>query len=113
MIGAVEAQRLLAGLEAGTLGTVDAGQLVARIDPVLAWAVIGYLRASYPASDPAASAVLERVVALTRTDPEIVAAVRAGESDPVARWFLDVHGFGAWRGRGRDMIEAIVEKLES
>lgn len=113
MSGVVEAQRMLTGLEAGSLGAVELSQLVGRIDPVLVWAVIGYLRASYPASDPAASAVLERVVRLTRADPEVVAAVRAGEGDPIARWFLDVHGFGAWRGRGTAMIEEIAEKLES
>ncbi len=113
MTGAAEAQRLLSGLESGSLSAIDASQLVGRIDPVLVWAVIGYLRASYPASDPAASAVLDRVVDLTRADAEVVAAVRAGEADPVARWFLDAHGFAAWRGRGPAMIEEIVDKLES
>ena len=113
MTGAAEALRLLAGLESGSIDAVDLSQLVGRIDPVLVWGVIGYLRASYPASDPAAPAVLDRVVALTRTDPEVVAAVRAGEGDPVARWFLDTHGFAAWRGRGPQMIEELVDKLES
>jgi len=107
------ALRLLAGLEAGSQKPVEASQLAGRVDPVLVWAVIGYLRASYPASDPAASPVLERVVALTRSDPDIVAATRAGEADPVARWFLAEYGFGAWRGRGPEMIALIVDKLES
>lgn len=107
------AQRLLAGLESGALAPADAGFLASRIDPVLVWAVVGYLRASYPASDRAASAVLERVVALTHSDPAVVAAVRAGEADPVARWFLDEYGFGAWRGRGAEMIALVAEKLDT
>ena len=113
MVGTAEAQRLLAVLESGTSKPLDASRLVERIDPVLVWAVIGYLRASYPASDPAASAVLERVVALTRADAGVLAAVRAGEADPVSRWFLDEYGFSAWRGKGPEMIERIAEKLES
>jgi len=107
------ALRLLAGLEAGSLSSVEAGQLAGRIDPVLVWAVIGYLRASYPASDRAASAVLERVVGLTRSDPEVVVAVRLGEADPVARWFVAEYGFGVWRGRGPAMIAQIADKLDS
>jgi hypothetical protein len=113
MTGTAEALRLLDGLEAGSAKPLALSPLVDRIDPVLVWAVIGYLRASYPASDPAASAVLERVVALMRADAAVVAAVRDGEADPIARWFLDEHGFGAWRGRGPEMIVLIADKIES
>ena len=60
-----EALRLLSGLENGTMNTADAFVLAETLDPVLVYLIVRYLRESYPASDPAATSVLERVVALT------------------------------------------------
>ena len=108
-----EALRLLAGLENGAMSTADAFVLAETLDPVLVYLIVRYLRASYPASDPAATSVLERVVALTSNHAEFVNKCRDGEQDPVSQWFESEHSFGSFRGRGSELIEVIVDKLES
>lgn len=108
-----QAFRLLHGLEDGGLAVAEARILAADLDPVLVHVILRYLRAVYPASDPAASAVLERVVSLTSADPAIVRKAQEGEQDPVSQWFASEHTFREFRGRGRDLIDLIVDKLES
>ena len=108
-----QAERLLRGLEDGRMDTSEAKQLAQDLDPVLVFAILRYLREAYPASNPAASAVLDRVVALTSTWPEIVATSEKGEQDPISEWFTSEYSFGDFRGRGSDMLDLIVDKLES
>jgi hypothetical protein len=108
-----EAVRLLRGLEAGGLAAADARIIAEILDPVLVHFIVKYLRESYPASNPAATAVLDRVVELTSTYPAIVEKSKEGEQDPVSVWFEDEYSFGEFRGRGRELIEMIVDKLES
>lgn len=108
-----EALRLLQGLERGTMTAVDARILAGTLDPVLVHVVLRYLREVYPASNPAASAVLDRVVALTSGSPELVAKIKDGEKDPVSAWFSTEYSFGEFRGRGAEMLDLIVDKLET
>ena len=108
-----EALRLLAGLENGGMTTADALVLAETLDPVLVYLIVRYLRESYPASDPAATSVLERVVALTSKHAAFVEKCRDGERDSVSQWFEAEHSFGSFRGRGSELIDVIVDKLES
>ena len=108
-----QAEKLLRGLEDGRMDASEATQLAQDLDPVLVFAILRYLRDVYPASNPAAGAVLERVVALTSSWPEIVATSQSGEQDPVSQWFTSEYSFGDFRGRGSEMLDLIVDKLES
>lgn len=108
-----EAERLLAGLEAGTMDTDTARTIAEDLDPVLIYCIVSFLRATYPASDPAAHAVLERVVAMTGKDPAIIRHCKAGEQDPISRWFESEYSFREFRGRGPELIALLVDKLES
>ena len=108
-----DALRLLAALENGGMAPMDAAILAEGIDPVLLYAIVCYLRTVYPASDPAATSVLERVVGLTSSSAVVVRRHREGESDPISRWFEDDHGYTSFRGRGADMIALLVDKMES
>jgi hypothetical protein len=108
-----QASRLLRGLEEGGLAVAEARILAQDLDPVLVHVILRYLRKVYPASDPAASAVLERVVQLTSADPAIVRKAKEGERDPVSEWFAGDYTFADFRGRGRELIDLIVDKLES
>jgi hypothetical protein len=38
---------------------------------------------------------------------------RAGEEDPISKWFLSEHSFGDFRHRGTELIAIVVDKLES
>jgi hypothetical protein len=107
------ALRLLRGLDEGGLDVSEARALAEELDPVLVYVVVRFLREVYPASDPAASPVLERVVRLTSAYPALVAKSREGERDPVSVWFSSEYSFRDFRGRGTDLIELIVDKLES
>ena len=108
-----DALRLLQGLEQGTMNAVEARILAGTLDPVLVHLILRYLREVYPASNPAATAVLDRVVALTSAEPGLVAKVKEGEKDPVSVWFSAEHPIAEFRGRASEMIELIVDKLES
>lgn len=108
-----QAARLLRGLEDGGLAVGEARILAQDLDAVLVHVILRYLRSVYPASDPAASAVLDRAVRLTSSDPAIVRKAREGEQDPVSRWFDSEYTFAEFRGRGQDLIDLIVDKLES
>ena len=93
--------------------TASAARSVAQdLDPVLLYVVVRYLREVYPASNRAASAVLDRVVALSSAWPGLVARSKRGEQDPIARWFSSEHSFGEYRGRGAEPIALVVDKLE-
>lgn len=77
------AARLLTGLENGSLSVTDATIVAEDLDPVLIYVIVNFLRAIHPASDPAATPVLERVVRLTSGHPAIVRKYQEGEQDPI------------------------------
>ena len=107
------AQRLLRGLENGGLSPAEAVVLAEDIDPVLFYVIVSFLREIHPASDPAATSVLERVVGLTSGSSVLVRRHKEGEQDPVSRWFEDEHEYRDFRGRGDDLVSVVVDKLES
>ena len=108
-----EAARLLSGLENGTLSSTDAPIVAEDLDPVLVYVIVSFLRAIHPASDPAATPVLERVVRLTSGHPTVVRKYSDGEQDPVSKWFESEYEYRDFRGRESELIELIVDKLET
>ena len=108
-----EALRLLAGLENGGMTAFDAMLIAEAIDPVHVYMIIRFLRECYPASDPAASPVLERVVELTASYAGLVPKCREGEQDSVSAWFEDEYSFRDFRGRGEELVAIIADKLDS
>jgi hypothetical protein len=107
------AEKLLRGLEDGRMNTSETALLAQDLDPVLVYVILRYLREVYPASNPAASGVLDRVVGLTSSSPKVVALSKEGEQDPVSQWFSSEYNFPDFRGRGSEMLDLIVDKLES
>jgi len=108
-----QALRLLKGLEMGGLNPTDGRILAEDLDPVLVHVIVRFLREVYPATEPAARPVLERVVELTDAYPGIVAKAQEGEADSVSQWFSSEHTFAEFRNRGETMVELVVDKLES
>ena len=107
------ALRLISGLEDGGMPMADAVILAEDLDPVLVYVIVSYFRTIYPASDPAASSVLERVVQLTSHNAALVEKYREGEQDPISRWFESEYEYRDYRTREHELIELIVDKLES
>ena len=108
-----QALRLLNGLENGGLAAFDGRVLAEELDPVLVNAIVRYLREAYPASDPVASPVLERVVELTKVYPGLVSRAKEGEDDSITGWFISERSFREFRGRSTVMIDMLIDKLES
>ncbi len=108
-----QALRLLRGLDEGGMSAEESRTLAEELDPVLVYMTVQFLREVYPASDPVASPVLERVVQLTSAYPGLVAKSKEGEEDSVSEWFCSEYSFRDFRGRGSELIELIVDKLES
>ena len=108
-----EAGRLLAGLESGAMTTEVAQMIAGDLVPVLIYFIVRFLRETYPATEPAATPVLERVVAMTSKDPTIIRNCKIGEQDPVSRWFEMDYTFKEFRNRGPELIALIVDKLNT
>src|SRR5437762_11906944 len=99
-----DAVRLLRGLEDGRMTAPEGALLAQHLDPVLVYVILRYLREVYPASNPAANAVLDRVVALTSAWPSIVAKSKEGEKDPVSEWFASEYAFEIGRASCRERV---------
>jgi len=108
-----DALRLLTGLDNGGLSATDAVFLAEELDPVLIYIVVTFLRAVYPAADPAATSVLERVVQMTSKSPALIRKHKEGEQDPVSRWFESEYDYRDYKGRGPELVELIADKLDS
>ena len=108
-----DALQVLAGLESGGMSSADAAVIAEDLDPVLIYVIVTFLREVYPASDPAASSVLERVVQMTSRSPTLIRKHKEGEQDPVSRWFESEYSYHDFRGRGPELVEMIADKLES
>lgn len=50
---------------------------------------------------------------LTTASPTLVRKHREGEQDPVSRWFESEYSYRDFRGREAEMIDLLVDKLES
>ncbi len=103
------ALRILEGIEAGTMSTADSLQLVEDADPALVYLVFTWLRHRYGPGDPASDAVLGRLGDVGKLG-RVAAKMRAGQADPVVKWFEDEHSY---RDLGsREFVALIVDKLE-
>jgi hypothetical protein len=110
---AADANRLLDGLENGTLKSADAFAMAEKIDPVLLHFVFKYLRTKYNAQDPSGEGVMQRMLELTKTYDNVVKKAKEGEEDPITQWFDDSYDVNDYRAKPEEMIDMLVEKIES
>lgn len=107
------AKRILDALERGGTPMSDAAIWIQDIDPVLVHAIVAHVRESYRAGDAAGSGVLKRLAELTAACPSLQARHAEGAQDPITEWFESAHDWSEFRGRSAEMIDLIVDKLES
>lgn len=104
--------RLLNGLEDGTLDSGDAIEIVDKIDPILTYFVLRFLRGIY--KDPnAGGGVIGRLADLGENHQQIAKIMREGEQDSMREWFDDTHDMSEFRGDAEGFVDLIVDKLES
>ncbi len=108
-----ESLRILEGLENGTMSTADAYNALEKRDPLVVYFIIRYLREKYPASNSSSAGVNGRLVELTSTYSNIVATAKKGEKDPIREWFDDTYGLGEFYSKAGELIDLIIEKIES
>jgi hypothetical protein len=107
-----ESLRFLKGLENGNLTAADAYNIADKRDPVMVYFVMRYLREKYPASNPAAQGVTQRLLELTRTYDGIVKASKAGEKDSITEWFDDTYEMREFFDKPDELVDMLVEKIE-
>ncbi len=108
-----ESLRLLNGLEKGTLTAADAFNVADSRDPVIVYFVLRYLREKYPASSPASQGVTSRLVELTGTYDSVIKASKKGEKDSIREWFDDTFEIREFFDKPTELMELLVEKIES
>ena len=107
------AYALLAALDRGGGSIADAAFRAEELDPVLIYATITFLRRTHPPGAPAADSVLQRVAELLGSNRKLVALHDEGKADPISRWFESDHDYREFRGRGEEMLDLLIDKLES
>jgi hypothetical protein len=110
--GKREGVRLLSGIENGTLSTADAYNVAEKLDPVLVYFTLRYLREKYPASSPSAEGVSRRLVELTSTYDDLVKRSKEGEKDSLREWFDDTYNLREFFDKPEELVELLVEKIE-
>ena len=83
--------------------------MVKDADPTLVYFVFAWLRANYPASHPAADAILGRLGELCTKHPEAARIATKG-GDSLLEWFEDAYSYRDFAAD--EFIDLVVEKLE-
>jgi hypothetical protein len=107
-----DAVYFLTSLEKGTLPAAEVYQLSTDLDPVIVYWSIAYLRKKYPASHSSSAGVLQRLVELTTTYPDVIAKAKQGENDMVSEWFKESFSLNDFFSSSEEMMRLLVEKLE-
>lgn len=108
-----ESLRLLNGLESGSLSIADAYSIADKRDPLIVYYVLRYLREKYPASAPASSGVVGRIVELTKTYDKLVKKAKDGEHDSLREWFDDTYDLRSFFNNPEKLVDTLIEKIES
>jgi hypothetical protein len=108
-----ESLRLLNGLESGSLSIADAYNIADKRDPLIVYFVLRYLREKYPASIPASSGVVGRIVELTKTYDKLVKKAKDGENDSLREWFDDTYDLKSFFNQPDKLVDTLIEKIES
>ena len=108
-----ETLRLLEGIEDGNLDTQHQYNIIEKIDPILTYFVIRYLREKYKTATSSSSGVLNRIVELTSNYPKVIQFSRQGETDIMREWFDEGYKMKDYYQNPEEFVELIVDKLES
>lgn len=107
-----DAERLLRGLEQGSLNGSDAFVLADNTDPVVLHLIFSYLRTKYPAGNQSSKGVMERLLELTSTYPNLVTKAKKGEKDPITEWFMETYALKDFFGDAEEFVKLLIDKIE-
>lgn len=104
------ALRIIEGIEQGTMSASESYSLLRDADPTLVHFIMKWLRKRYHRDQPAAEAVIGRVIELCSLHPDILARAKEGQDDPVVSWFEDAYSYR--KLEAAEFVALIIEKLE-
>lgn len=105
-----QAMRILEGIEQGSMSAPQSFNVLEHADPTLIYFIFTWLRERYPASHPAAEAVLGRLSAICSKYPAIAKRAKEGQTDGIVAWFEDAYTYRDFDAR--EFVSLVVEKLE-
>ena len=83
-----------------------------ELDPVLVYFILRFLRDKYPASNPSSTGVLERLLTVLNTHPEVLRRSKVGEKDGITEWFLESYEMRSYLSKPEELFEMLVEKID-
>jgi hypothetical protein len=107
------AQWTLDAIENGSANAATIYKSASELDPVSLYFIFRYIREIYTPNNPASMGVMERMVELTKTYDDLVKTAKKGEKDSICEWFDDTYRIKDFQGRPHELLELIVEKIES
>lgn len=107
------AQWTLDAIENGTASAATIHKTASELDPVSIYFIFRYIREIYTPTNPSATGVMERMVELTKTHDDLVKKAKNGEKDAIREWFDDTYQIKDFHGRPHELLELIVEKIET
>ena len=107
------AERFLSGLESGSISSSDCFELAEKVDGVLLFYSLRYLRARYPQNHPDFKGISSRLLDFSATFPEMVSKIKEAEEDPICEWFNDTYNMSDFYGNPEGMLSVLLEKIES
>ena len=108
-----EALRLLEGIEGGRLESSDAYNIAVKIDPLLFYFVIRYLREAHGGNPGLQEAISGRLAELFSARGDLLKMMKAGDADPMREWFDDSFTMREFTNKPEAYIDLIYDKLES
>ena len=103
---------VLEGIEDNKLDHEKVAKYIMDLDPVIVYFILRVLREKYPASNPASTGVLERLVNVLNTHPEVLKRSRAGEKDAVTEWFLESYELRSYFSKTEELFQMLNDKID-
>ncbi len=105
-----QAARLIDGIEAGTLSSSEAYNIIEDLDPLLVYFSLMYIKKKYP--NPGAAQNL-RLLELMGSYDQIKKTMSSQSRDSMVEWFNDTYDVRDFQNDHEGYLDLIVDKMES
>jgi len=102
---------LIEKIEDGRMSSSDAYMIIERLDPLLAYFCLRFLREKY--SHQSGSAAINCITEIVSTYEDVKKMMKEGAADPMNEWFDDGYTVREYSADPDGYVDLIIEKLES
>lgn len=103
---------VLEGIEDNKLDHEKVAKYIVDLDPVIVYFILRFLRDKYPASNPSSTGVLERLLQVINTHPEVLKRSKVGEKDGVTEWFLESYELRSYFKSPDELFQMLMDKID-